>query len=113
MPAEYDPARRVIARAGWRFAKSVPDKPHEYAVEAQNAGPEFDAFHALIEAEGYAEAFEGARYRYLRVDEYEYWTSFSWFGGGRMLNRRYRPDPEGPAQTPPSQMSLAEEEAEG
>jgi hypothetical protein len=50
------------------------------------------------------------------VDDYEYWTSFSWFGGGRMLNRRYRPDPEGPPQTPPAQVNLLsaiEGEAEG
>jgi hypothetical protein len=95
MPADYDPARRFIARAGWKFAKTVPVKPHEYAVEAQNPGPDFNAFHALIEEQGYRESFEGARYRYFRVDDYEYWTSHSWFGGGRMLTAATAPTPMG------------------
>ena len=41
----------------------------------------------MIEAEGYRARFEGARYRYLRVDGFVYWASRSLWTPGRNLNR--------------------------
>jgi hypothetical protein len=66
-----------------------PDKPHEYVVEAQHSDdPDFAAFGALIESEGYVARFEGASYRYLRVGDHVYWASRSLWTPGRNLNRR-------------------------
>ena len=73
---EFDP-RPFIERAKWTFARTVPDKPHEYAVEAKENDPDFRAFADLIAAEGYNARFEGIRYRYLRVGDFLYWSSRS------------------------------------
>ncbi len=97
MPAEFDP-RPFIARAGSTFARTVPDKPHEYAVEAKEADPEFRRFAELIEAEGYRARFEGIRYRYLRVDDFLYWPSRSLWTPGQNLNRRPASDVAGLAE---------------
>ena len=84
----FDP-RPFIERAVWRFAASVPDKPHSYIVEAHfRNDPDFAAFAALIEAEGYVARFEGIAYTYLRVGDHVYWTSRSLWTPGRNLNRR-------------------------
>ena len=68
-------ARPFIARVQLTFAKSVPHKPHEYAVEQKWGGADFDQFAALINKEGRPGQFEGARYRYLTVDGFDDWTS--------------------------------------
>jgi hypothetical protein len=39
----FDP-RPLIQRAKWTFASTVPDKPHEYAVEEIEDDPDFRAF---------------------------------------------------------------------
>jgi hypothetical protein len=98
--APFDP-RPFIARAGWRFAKSVADRPnwrHWYCVEAIEADEDFRRFAELIEAEGYVAAFEGTRYTYLRVDDFLYWTSRSLWTPGQNLNRRPASDVEGDPQ---------------
>ena len=95
MTESFDP-RPLIERATWTFAKTVPDKPHEYAVEAHYPDdPDFRAFAELIESEGYRAAFEGIAYRYLRVDDHVYWTSRSLWTPGQNLNRRPFADVEG------------------
>ena len=81
-------ARPFISRVEWRYATTVPHAPHWYLVEAKARGPEFDAFHDLIEAEGRPGEYEGVRYRYLTVDGFDYWTSFSQFDRSRIINRR-------------------------
>jgi hypothetical protein len=86
----FDP-RPFIARAGWRFAKSVADRPnwrHWYIVEAIEADEDFARFAALIESEGYVARFEGTRYTYLAVDDFLYWTSRSLWTPGQNINRR-------------------------
>ena len=88
----FDP-RPFIERATWTFAKTVPDHPHEYSVEAKHEGdPDFRRFAALIEAEGYVASFSFSgprmRYRYLRVGEHVYWASRSLWTPGQNLNRR-------------------------
>jgi hypothetical protein len=73
----------------------VPDKPHEYAVEAKENDPDFQRFADLIAAEGYDARFEGIRYRYLRVGDFLYWSSRSLWTPGQNLNRRPLADVEG------------------
>ena len=97
MTRPFDP-RAFIARARWTFATTVADKAnwqHEYAVEARENDPDFRRFSDLIAAEGYDARFEGAKYRYLVVDEFIYWASRSIFTPGQNLNRRPAADVEG------------------
>jgi hypothetical protein len=97
----FDP-RPFIDRADWRFSKTTaewPDWKHWYAVESQHADdPDFARFVKLIEAEGYDARFEGHAYRYLRVDDFLYWTSRSLYAPGQNLNRRPAADVEGRAE---------------
>jgi hypothetical protein len=86
----FDP-RPFIEKAGWRYAKSVAEKPnwqHYYCVEAIEADEDFRRFAELIEREGYVAKFEGSRYTYLRVDDFLYWTSRSLWTSGQNINRR-------------------------
>ena len=94
----WDP-RPFIARAKWTFAKTVEDWEgwkHEYAVEAKHPDdPDFRRFCETIETEGYEARFEKIKYRYVRVDDYLYWTSRSLWNPGQHLNRRPFADVEG------------------
>jgi hypothetical protein len=96
--APFDP-RAFIERATWTFSKTTADKAdwkHWYCVEAKHADdPDFRRFAHLIESEGYVARFEGIRYRYVRVDDFLYWTSRSLFSPGQNLNRRRFADVEG------------------
>jgi hypothetical protein len=97
----FDP-RQFIRRASWTFASSVADREnwqHWYVVEAQHADDaDFRAFCELIEERGYRARFEGASYRYLRVDDFLYWTSRSLWTPGQNINRRPVADVEGHAR---------------
>lgn len=93
----FDP-RPFIARAGWTLSKTtehLPDWKHWYIVEAKEADPDFRRFLDLIAAEGYDARFEGAKYKYLVVDEFVYWPSRSLFTPGQNINRRPASDVEG------------------
>jgi hypothetical protein len=108
--AIFDP-RPFIERATWTFAKTVPDHPHEYAVEGKHADdPDFRRFAALIEAEGYVASFSfsGARtrYRYLRVDDFIYWASRSLWSPGQNLNRRPVADVAGDSEHEQTRLPL-------
>jgi chlorite dismutase len=100
--APFDP-RRFIARAEWRLSKTTEDWPdwrHFYCVEGWYAddpemADDFRRFVEFIEAEGYVAHFEKIKYRYLRVDEFVYWTSRSIYSPGQNLNRRPCADVEG------------------
>jgi hypothetical protein len=60
----------------------------------------------LIEAEGYLARFEGTRCRYLRVDDWLYWTSRSLYAPGQNLNRRPVADVEGQPEQEQARLPL-------
>ena len=100
-PEDFDP-RPYIEAATWRFAKSEPVHRHWYVVAAES--PDLDAhfaFRRLIAKRGRREHFAGygdrdpevgpGVWKYLRVDEFDYWCSGP---KGSILNRRAaRPEP--------------------
>jgi hypothetical protein len=88
--------RAFIAQVDSRFtfAKSVPEAPHWYLVRAwlsPGLQAEFDAFADLIEKVGYKGEFWNARWLYVDLGAFKYWTSREWHGQGDglrgMLNR--------------------------
>jgi hypothetical protein len=83
----FDP-RAFIGGVEWRYAATMPDTPHEYVLESTAGGPEFVAFHELINREGRVKTFKGHPYRYVTVDDHVYWTTSSPYGAGRIINRR-------------------------
>ena len=68
-----DPAA-FIAEAPWRFAKTMPQNPHEYTVRGQTPIEDFEAFVRYIRQHGYKAKYGRTAYVYLNVDRWKYWT---------------------------------------
>lgn len=75
-------AQDFIAEVRWRFAKTMPDWPHEYTVKAWRPDlvPAFEAFCRHLEEEGEVRAWPPPpavavyRNRYLEVGAHTYWA---------------------------------------
>jgi hypothetical protein len=72
--------KRFIANRSWRYAKTMPQWPHEYTVRHFDDPREeqalFEAAVAFIRANGQSRKFEptGKSSVYLDVDGRQYWT---------------------------------------
>lgn len=58
----------------WRFAKTMPEIPHEYTLRKWNVGAEFEAAVTAIRAYGYQRTFQGRQYTYVNANGHRYWT---------------------------------------
>jgi hypothetical protein len=100
--ADLSRAKAFIAQvdAKFRYAKTLPEHPHEYLVRSwlpSDLQAEFDWFCRLIAKHGYRGTFWQQTWVYLSVDEWRYWQSKSWFGdGGKILNRARASAPANP-----------------
>lgn len=72
-----------VAKSGWRYARTMPECPHEYTVRDREGEGfrttamgdlEFEWFVRLIRAEGELEEWGGVTRPYLRVGDWRYWT---------------------------------------
>lgn len=72
-----------VACSGWRYAKTMPECPHEYTVRDLSPGgekttamgdSEFEWFVRLIRDKGELAEWGGKVRPYLRVGGYRYWT---------------------------------------
>jgi len=73
LPPAFD-AEGFIARAPWRFAKTMADQPHEYTQRKDNPRDDFEAMVVHIREHGYRERYGRNYYKYLNVGEWRYWT---------------------------------------
>lgn len=88
-------ARHYIADVRWRFAKTMPQWPHEYTIRAWAPQHEwrFEAFVQLIRAEGEVKPWprdsERPRYHhnYLTIDGWQYWTMGAAIAETVVINR--------------------------
>jgi hypothetical protein len=93
--ADFERVKRFITdyaeRSGWTFAKTMPDKPHEYAVRARSAdlGKEHEFVWVVqaIREHGYKRKFGSTTYTYLNVDGGRYWTMGNPLPETTILNR--------------------------
>jgi hypothetical protein len=75
-------ARAYIATVRWKFAKTMPDWPHEYTIKEwrPELASEFEAFCQLIKDEGFVEPWPPPPARpiyhnhYLVIGEWKYWA---------------------------------------
>ena len=82
VPFTIDAARAYIAKVEWRFARTMPQWPHEYTVLrwSREFERDFLAFVALIRVAGtvkpwpYGSNEPRYHHTYLQVDAWEYWT---------------------------------------
>lgn len=74
---------QFVAGSGWRYAKTMPECPHEYTVRDLSPGGEkttamgdleFEWFVRLIRAEGVLAEWGGQTKPYLQVGGWRYWT---------------------------------------
>ena len=77
-------AERFVAESGWRYAKTMPEIPHQYTVRDLRSpdgrrttamgSDEFEWFVRLIRAEGVMKTWGRRTHPYLQVGGWEYWT---------------------------------------
>lgn len=66
---------RCFDSAAFRFAKTMPQNPHEYTLrQTWENDEDFQRCVLLIRAHGYREKFGNTWYVLMRVGDYKYWT---------------------------------------
>lgn len=91
-----------VAKSGWRFAKTMPDAPHEYTVRdltnpdahqtTAMGHAEFEWFARLITDQGEPRQWESRTYTYYEFDGWEYWTMGLAPEMTTIINRRAKSD---------------------
>jgi hypothetical protein len=80
-----------VANVPWKFARTVPEHPHEYCLEAwlsPGLRTAFDWFTDVIVRYGYTDRFWGQDWTYLDLgDGFKYWESETLDKTGRIINR--------------------------
>jgi len=78
-----------IQTSQWRFAKTMPEHPHEYVVRNWRPDRElsFERFVMVIRERGYDEQFSGVPYRYLEIAGWKYWTMGNPLDETTVINR--------------------------
>jgi len=69
-------SENLIDSVKWRFAKTMPEIPHEYIVtnDYPEKRAEIAEFTAEIEQNGYSKTFFTKTYKYLNIGGYKYWV---------------------------------------
>jgi hypothetical protein len=84
-------AGMFVANVPWRFARTVPEHPHEYCLESwlsPQLRAAFDWFTDVIARHGYTGRFWDQRWTYLNLaDGFKYWESKTLDKTGRIINR--------------------------
>lgn len=69
--------RKFISRYTWKFAKTMPEIPHNYIVRdplTEDDKKIFDIFNEFIKKNGYTEKFYSKEYKYYNIGEHKYWV---------------------------------------
>ena len=71
----YEEIANKLNDVEWRFAKTMPEHPHSYTLRKDwESNAEFDMVVNYIREHGKEEPFWKARYIYLYIGDYKYWT---------------------------------------
>ncbi len=70
-----DELREFVQTSPWKFARTMPQMPHEYTLRA-NAPDEklFERVVLYIRQAGYKANFGSVTYTYFDIDGWKYWT---------------------------------------
>ncbi len=83
-----DELQEFIRASRWRFAKSMPDTPHEYTLRRWARDEKlFERMVLYIRQHGYQQEFQGRKYTYLDIDDHAYWTMGSPLERTILINR--------------------------
>ena len=83
-----DELRSFVQESKWKFAKSMPQTPHEYTLR-RDAKDEalFERVVIYIRQEGYYQQCGNATYTNLDIDGWQYWTMGAPLGKTILINR--------------------------
>jgi hypothetical protein len=88
-----DEIRVLVALAGWTFAKTMPQCPHEYVVRGKTLPEdEFLRFAAHIRKHGDVRRWSRYRHTYFDLDGYHYWTMGAPLEQTAIINRQRNED---------------------
>jgi hypothetical protein len=78
----------AIDSLSFRFAKTMPEIPHEYVVRSPHNGAAYVALFSAIMEHGVNERWAGRRKRYLYPgDGWKYWAMTTRLQESRVINR--------------------------
>jgi hypothetical protein len=96
-PAQREAMRVLLEGQQWRFAKTMPQNPHEYTLRnTWSVDAQFQQAVRFIRQHGYVERFKGRPYVVLDLGGWHYWTMGAPLADTRLINRK--PWPSGDAQ---------------
>jgi hypothetical protein len=83
-----DDLRAFVQASSWRFAKSMPQMPHEYTLrrEAKDEAL-FERVILHIRQMGYQKKWGKTTYTYLDIDGWQYWTMGAPLEATILINR--------------------------
>jgi hypothetical protein len=77
-----------LSRLTFRFAKTMPEIPHEYVVRSPDNEADFVALFHAVQQNGVSERFGQRRYRYWYAgDGYKYWSMTTILAQSKIINR--------------------------
>jgi len=89
MSSLEDEIREYIKSVYWKYAKTMPEHPHEYTLKEWNPDKKdmFEKFCIFIREKGYDDYFYRKKLRYYNLDGYKYWTMGSPIEETILINR--------------------------
>ena len=79
--------KHFIDNSYWKFAKSMPQWPHEYVVRSTLNEKDFLEFVQFIRSNGYSKRFNNRVYIYYDYNGHSYWTMGSPLEKTIIINR--------------------------
>lgn len=81
--------REYVTSVPWKFAKTMPQNPHEYTRKKDMPGreAEFEAVVMFIREHGYPKKFGKTEYMYIDLDGLFYWTMGAPLAATILINR--------------------------
>jgi hypothetical protein len=84
-----DKALSIISRLSFRFAKTMPEVPHEYTVRSDETEEDYVALYHRIAEDGILDSYNGGKNKYLYPgDRWKYWAMTTHLPSSRVLNRQ-------------------------
>jgi GH25 family lysozyme M1 (1,4-beta-N-acetylmuramidase) len=83
-----DELRAFVQASSWKFAKSMPQTPHEYTLRREAKDEDlFERVVLHIRQVGYHKKWGKTTYTYLDIDGWQYWTMGAPLAATILINR--------------------------
>lgn len=83
-----DELRAFVQASSWKFAKSMPQMPHEYTLRREAKDEDlFERVVLYIRQVGYPKKWGNTTYIYLNIDGWQYWTMGAPLEATILINR--------------------------